>query len=171
MNHTQCFEEGTATHSSILDGKIPRTEEPSGLWTVGSQRVGHTEWNWVVHCFFSGEAATHQTRRETQRQGRAGKLSTSARRSVGKVSSQGSLHLPADAAVHVGCVRVFLTSLCTPLARVPCPSVTCLSSAYFTQLASGIQTSACHGRANINRRWTKLGSHLIGVLKKAWSLS
>ena len=43
MSHTQCFEEGMATHSSILAGRIPGTEEPGGLWTMGSQRVGHAE--------------------------------------------------------------------------------------------------------------------------------
>ena len=30
-----------ATHSSILAWKIPRTEEPSRLQSIGSQRVGH----------------------------------------------------------------------------------------------------------------------------------
>ena len=30
-----------ATHSSILAWRIPRTEEPSGLQSVGSQRVRH----------------------------------------------------------------------------------------------------------------------------------
>ena len=34
-------EEGMATHSSILARKIPRTEEPGGLQSIGSQRVGH----------------------------------------------------------------------------------------------------------------------------------
>ena len=29
------------THSSILVWKIPRTEEPGGLQSMGSQRVGH----------------------------------------------------------------------------------------------------------------------------------
>ena len=29
-----------ATHSSILAWKIPRTEEPGGLKSMGSQRVG-----------------------------------------------------------------------------------------------------------------------------------
>ena len=31
----------TATHSSILAWEIPWTEEPGGLQSVGSQRVGH----------------------------------------------------------------------------------------------------------------------------------
>ena len=35
------LEEGMATHSSILDWGIPWTEEPDGLWSTGSQRVGH----------------------------------------------------------------------------------------------------------------------------------
>ena len=30
-----------ATHSSILAGRIPRTEEPGGLQPIGSRRVGH----------------------------------------------------------------------------------------------------------------------------------
>ena len=36
-------EKGMATHSSILAWRIPWTEEPDGLWSIGSQRVGH---NW-----------------------------------------------------------------------------------------------------------------------------
>jgi len=32
---------GMATHSSILAWRIPRTEEPGGLQSLGSQRVGH----------------------------------------------------------------------------------------------------------------------------------
>ena len=34
-------EEDTATHSGILDCKIPRTEKPGGLQSMGLQRVGH----------------------------------------------------------------------------------------------------------------------------------
>ena len=33
--------EGVATHSSILAWRIPRTEQPGGLPSMGSQRVGH----------------------------------------------------------------------------------------------------------------------------------
>ena len=29
-----------ATHSSILAWRIPWTEEPGGLWSIGSPRVG-----------------------------------------------------------------------------------------------------------------------------------
>ena len=35
------LEEGMATHSSILAWRIPRTEEPGGLQSMGSQRVRH----------------------------------------------------------------------------------------------------------------------------------
>ena len=35
------LEEGMATHSSILAWTIPRTEEPGGLQSMESQRVGH----------------------------------------------------------------------------------------------------------------------------------
>ena len=34
------LEKGMATHSSILAWKITRTEEPGGLQSIGSQRVG-----------------------------------------------------------------------------------------------------------------------------------
>ena len=35
------LEKGIATHSSILAWRIPWTEEPSGLQSMGPQRVGH----------------------------------------------------------------------------------------------------------------------------------
>ena len=38
------LEEGMATHSSILAWRIPWTEEPGGLQSMGSQRVGH-DWS------------------------------------------------------------------------------------------------------------------------------
>ena len=34
------LEEGMASHCSILVWRIPRTEEPGGLQSMGSQRVG-----------------------------------------------------------------------------------------------------------------------------------
>ena len=36
-------EEGMATHSNILAWRIPRTEEPGGLQSVGLQRAGQAE--------------------------------------------------------------------------------------------------------------------------------
>ena len=35
------LEEDMATHSSILAWRIPQTEEPGRLQSIGSQRVGH----------------------------------------------------------------------------------------------------------------------------------
>ena len=35
------LEKGMATHSIILAWRIPWTEEPGGLQSMGSQRVGH----------------------------------------------------------------------------------------------------------------------------------
>ena len=35
------LEKGMATHSSILAWRIPWTEEPGGLQSTESQRVGH----------------------------------------------------------------------------------------------------------------------------------
>ena len=36
------LEKGMATHSTILAWRIPWTEEPCGLQSVGSQRVRHS---------------------------------------------------------------------------------------------------------------------------------
>ena len=35
------LEKGMATHSSVLACEIPWMEEPGGLQSMGSQRVGH----------------------------------------------------------------------------------------------------------------------------------
>ena len=35
------LEEGMTTHSSILAWRVPWTEEPGGLQSMWSQRVGH----------------------------------------------------------------------------------------------------------------------------------
>ena len=40
------LKKGMATHSSILAWKIPWAEEPGGLQSMGSQRVGH---DWVTN--------------------------------------------------------------------------------------------------------------------------
>ena len=41
LGREDLLEEGMATHSSILAWKIPWTEEPDRLQSVGSLRVGH----------------------------------------------------------------------------------------------------------------------------------
>ena len=38
------LDEGTGTHSTILAWRIPWTEEPGGVQSVGCQRVGYN-WN------------------------------------------------------------------------------------------------------------------------------
>ena len=43
MSRENPLEKEMATHSSILAWEIPRTEEPVGLLSMGSHRVGH---NW-----------------------------------------------------------------------------------------------------------------------------
>ena len=35
------LEKGMATHASLFAWRIPRTEEPGGLQSMGSQRAGH----------------------------------------------------------------------------------------------------------------------------------
>ena len=47
------LEEEMAPHSSILAAKIPWTEEPGGLQSMGSQRVGH-DWTIAHICMHRG---------------------------------------------------------------------------------------------------------------------
>ena len=42
------LEKEMATHSSILAWRIPQTEEPGGLQSMGSQRIGH---DWATTTF------------------------------------------------------------------------------------------------------------------------
>ena len=39
--HSHALEKAVATHSSVLDWRIPGTGEPGGLPSMGSHRVGH----------------------------------------------------------------------------------------------------------------------------------
>ena len=41
LGQKDSLEEGMATHSNILDWRIPWTEEPGGLQFMGSQRIRH----------------------------------------------------------------------------------------------------------------------------------
>ena len=45
-----CSEKAMAPHSSILAWKIPWTEEPGGLQSIGSRRVGH-DWTTSLSLF------------------------------------------------------------------------------------------------------------------------
>ena len=42
LGQEDALEDKMATYSSILARKIPWTEEPHGLQSMGSQRVGHS---------------------------------------------------------------------------------------------------------------------------------
>ena len=55
------LEEETVTHSSIFAWRIPGTEEPGGLQSMGSRRVGH-EWSDLA-CMhvLEKEMATHSS--------------------------------------------------------------------------------------------------------------
>ena len=46
LGQEDSLEEGMAAHSSILAWRIPWTEEPGGLQSIGSQRVGHDRVTW-----------------------------------------------------------------------------------------------------------------------------
>ena len=45
------LEEGMETHSSVLAWKIPWTEEPDGLLSMGSQRIDTTEFSFFFLMF------------------------------------------------------------------------------------------------------------------------
>ena len=48
------LEKKMAIHSSVLAWKIPWTEEPGGLQSMGSQRVGH-DWAPSLHYLFHNQ--------------------------------------------------------------------------------------------------------------------
>ena len=52
------LEKEMATHSSILAWRIPRTEEPGGLQSTGSQRVGH-DWATSLSLWLSLWSNSH----------------------------------------------------------------------------------------------------------------
>ena len=49
LGQEDALEKGMATHSSIFAWRIPWTEEPGGLQSIGSQRVEH---NWVINTLY-----------------------------------------------------------------------------------------------------------------------
>ena len=48
LGQEDSLEKQMATHSSTLAWRIPWTEKPDGLWSMGSQRVRH---DWVTNTF------------------------------------------------------------------------------------------------------------------------
>ena len=59
------LEKKMATHSSILVWKISFTEEPGGLQSMGSQRVGH---DWATNTNTNSRSTTYKANREVKRQ-------------------------------------------------------------------------------------------------------
>ena len=55
------LDEGIATHSSILDWRIPWTEEPGGLQSKASQRVGQDWSDWAHMHVCSGQLFSNQS--------------------------------------------------------------------------------------------------------------
>ena len=52
LSQDDSLEKDMATHSSILAWKIPWTEEPGGLQSIGLQTAGH---DWTINIFFFSE--------------------------------------------------------------------------------------------------------------------
>ena len=52
LGREDALEKEIATHSRIPAWKIPWTEEPSGLQSMGSQRVKHNS-NWACRAFYN----------------------------------------------------------------------------------------------------------------------
>ena len=49
LGQEDTLEKEMAAHSSILAWKIPSIEEPGGLQSMGSRRVGHTHTHTLTH--------------------------------------------------------------------------------------------------------------------------
>ena len=64
------LEEEIATHSSLLAWKIPWTEEPGGMHSMRSQRVGHDSTYTHTECFnrIPWKASGEMTGREISKQ-------------------------------------------------------------------------------------------------------
>ena len=54
LSQEDTVEEEMATHCSIRTCSIPWTGEPGGLYSMGSQRVGH-DWATNIFTFYSTE--------------------------------------------------------------------------------------------------------------------
>ena len=52
------LEEDMAIHSSILAWRIPRTEEPGGLWSIGSDLTEATQHSDKERCMIWGKKHT-----------------------------------------------------------------------------------------------------------------
>ena len=55
MISLESLEKETATHSTILAWKIPWTEDPGRLQSMGSQRVGHEQLHYTIYYRVLGQ--------------------------------------------------------------------------------------------------------------------
>ena len=60
--HFHALEKAMATHSSVLAWRIPGTEEPGGLPSMGSHRVGH-DWSDLAAAAAECPQAIHEPRK------------------------------------------------------------------------------------------------------------
>ena len=67
-----------ATHSSILARKIPWTEEPDRLQSMGSRRAGH---DWAT-SLFSRDSSNNNNHKKARRYKSAEEISKSTQNSV-----------------------------------------------------------------------------------------
>ena len=51
LGREDSLEKRMATHSSIMDWRIPWTEEPGGPQSMGSQRVGYMS-DWLIYIYY-----------------------------------------------------------------------------------------------------------------------
>ena len=58
------MEKGTATHSSILAWRIPWTEEPGGLQSIGRKELDTTEATEQQHSLKSHKSKAFEMRQE-----------------------------------------------------------------------------------------------------------
>ena len=70
LGQEDLLDQEMATHSTILAWKIPWTEEPGGLLSTGSQRVGH-DWSCIPSCLLDckkcfGFERTHLCRKSKE---------------------------------------------------------------------------------------------------------
>ena len=77
LGQEDSLEKGMATQFNILAWRIPGTEEPNGLESIGSQRVGH-DWSNLAHMesrkmglmkLSAGQQWRHRHREQTCRYG------------------------------------------------------------------------------------------------------
>ena len=63
--HFHALEKEMATHSSVLAWRIPGTEEPGGLQSMGSHRVGHDWSNAAAAAAISSSSGSSWSRDRT----------------------------------------------------------------------------------------------------------